>query len=381
MVTIRFFLDFRSLDYAFLDVLTIFVAILMLLSAYENNKLNANVKPVSFLWPVLIPILISSCIVAVINNVDDISIIKFQIKCLVLLCVIKYARSLNQNESILWQRFYSNIIVVSASICVLEFVLGRHLLNGNNISGLNSRWSGNFLWANIACVSFGMILVFVLYSNQYPKLEKFLRSVLLIGGIIATSSLAGIFGTVFAFVYIAWKRGTKYLLYGILISTAIFYLIISKTGVGERIAKLSIPSSEVVLAGRSEDSFTWRLIHWRSVLKEIQKSPLVGHGLGSSSDISLIEGYLPHNDYLRVLVDLGAVGFILLITGFICYWIAVSKSSLPFNLSFVYKSYIILLLISCAAENVINQTTIYLLVPFFIYTGGVHAIPKNASKN
>jgi len=63
-----------------------------------------------------------------------------------------------------------------------------------------------------------------------------------------------------------------------------------------------------------------RTIIWEWVISSIKESPLAGHGVGSSERI--LKGYdigitHPHNDYLRILHDYGAIGFMLWMFGFL----------------------------------------------------------------
>lgn len=63
--------------------------------------------------------------------------------------------------------------------------------------------------------------------------------------------------------------------------------------------------------GADLTSGIWRLMHWRETLRIIGEAglprQLLGHGLGTSMR-SL--GNLPHNDYLRLLFEVGAAGMI-----------------------------------------------------------------------
>lgn len=58
-------------------------------------------------------------------------------------------------------------------------------------------------------------------------------------------------------------------------------------------------------------SALWRLSHWREALRVYNNSgglaQLFGQGLGSSG---IILGKLPHNDYLRLLLEVGALGLL-----------------------------------------------------------------------
>jgi len=59
-------------------------------------------------------------------------------------------------------------------------------------------------------------------------------------------------------------------------------------------------------------SWEWRLIVWKNLLKAFVTHPIQGFGLGSRFDVLLKftkSKNWPHNDYIRLLIELGLVGF------------------------------------------------------------------------
>jgi len=56
---------------------------------------------------------------------------------------------------------------------------------------------------------------------------------------------------------------------------------------------------------RGRSSWEWRLETWDQIMTEVAKNPLIGRGL---SMVSLETGVLAHNDYLRILAELGILG-------------------------------------------------------------------------
>ena len=63
----------------------------------------------------------------------------------------------------------------------------------------------------------------------------------------------------------------------------------------------------ILLSESDHNSFNWRLSHWHTVLKAWEKHPFLGYGLGLSKQ-SIDSKYLPHNDYLRALIEGGILG-------------------------------------------------------------------------
>ena len=70
--------------------------------------------------------------------------------------------------------------------------------------------------------------------------------------------------------------------------------------------------------GNSNLSGIWRISHWRSCIDVVADANIVqllcGHGIGASS---LLLNKVPHNDYLRVLMEQGIIGLTLYTTFFI----------------------------------------------------------------
>ena len=72
-------------------------------------------------------------------------------------------------------------------------------------------------------------------------------------------------------------------------------------------------------AARSTSSVDWRLVKWRHLLHEWRQEPVLGKGLGSTttavSESHSSNSQLPHNEYLRYLVETGVVGLGLVLAG------------------------------------------------------------------
>ncbi|MCM8795463.1 MAG: O-antigen ligase family protein [Candidatus Omnitrophica bacterium] len=75
------------------------------------------------------------------------------------------------------------------------------------------------------------------------------------------------------------------------------------------------------------DSWRWRMRVWMINFEKFLRRPLIGYGIGSSNIIGKQKtGYVvsPHNDYLRLMVEMGLLGF--------CAFLAVVFSLLRFYL-------------------------------------------------
>ena len=65
----------------------------------------------------------------------------------------------------------------------------------------------------------------------------------------------------------------------------------------------------ILLSKGDNNSFNWRIAQWYQLLGEFNLFPWFGYGLGVSIKISTND-LLPHNDYVRALVEGGVVGFV-----------------------------------------------------------------------
>jgi O-antigen ligase len=191
-----------------------------------------------------------------------------------------------------------------------------------------------------------------------------LVSLILLGGIIATGTVTG---TVATIIGLFWIFRKKYLIFLLLLAIGVFVSIYSgfKIDVIQRISTFSIPNSELIQYQRSTDSTTWRIIQWQKVVSVIQENIYFGLGLGGVQYSNTLGGYLPHSDYLRILVETGITGFIVFLTA--------AKSAIKklFPNEMLVKSPLTLacltiVSVSSVSENLLGQTVVYLIVPFFM---------------
>jgi O-antigen ligase len=63
-------------------------------------------------------------------------------------------------------------------------------------------------------------------------------------------------------------------------------------------------------APNRENSFEWRVSAWGDVIDAWQDHVLLGNGLGSTLAETIVVGNIPHNEYVRLLAEIGLVGFL-----------------------------------------------------------------------
>lgn len=61
--------------------------------------------------------------------------------------------------------------------------------------------------------------------------------------------------------------------------------------------------------GAESNSLEWRIGRWSEIMQFWLDSPIIGQGFGASTSGAMLNGYPPHNEYVRILVELGLIGF------------------------------------------------------------------------
>jgi O-antigen ligase len=188
---------------------------------------------------------------------------------------------------------------------------------GMDVAG-NIRSNGTFAQPNSAVMFFVLATVASLwrYLDVGRRRLDALMVMLFAAAAVATFSidgLASLLATVVAFG-ILHRGSLRDRLIPFLVG-ALAVLAFFATPLGaQRVAKES--STDVASAERGEANSTlaWRLHKWETLLPEWERSPIVGRGLGTTTTVdgssgNEFTGALPHNEYLRYLVETGVIGF------------------------------------------------------------------------
>lgn len=136
---------------------------------------------------------------------------------------------------------------------------------------------------------------------------------------VSTKALFGLMMiATFVVVLVAPRLSPVNLIGGILFVVLVLGLFASSEFGRERLSSLANTpllnpdidvSRAILLSGSDNNSFNWRIAQWHTLLNAWRQHPILGHGLGLSGYIA-INKLLPHNDYVRALVEGGIVGFI-----------------------------------------------------------------------
>jgi O-antigen ligase len=193
------------------------------------------------------------------------------------------------------------------------------------VVGTALRAHGTFAHPNDAAVYFAIATTasLWLYLGGRRRLDLLLGA-LFAAAVIATFSLDG-FLTLLVMVTTlgVLRTGSRRLRLGILALVPLLVAIFLATPLGsERLASES--ASEIgsahIRGSADSSSLAWRFQKWEALLPEWERNPLVGRGLGTivAEEEPTLGGtgsVLPHNEYVRYLVETGAVGIALVLLG------------------------------------------------------------------
>ncbi len=192
------------------------------------------------------------------------------------------------------------------SAVVPLLLAGSQLLRGEGavvIAGL-SRIDGTFLHPNPFAAYLGLIITLGAaiwtHLRGWPKTAVGLLVLACGGALVLTYARGAWLGTLLALVIVGVLQDRRILL---ALAAGVVVVAIGVPSVHTRFADLS---QQIRESGAPANSLVWRFEHWREVLA-IQRDPVIGIGLrGVTLDPDV--GQLPHNDPIRVYVELGIVG-------------------------------------------------------------------------
>lgn len=276
----------------------------------------------------------------------------------------------------------SELIDIFIIIAFLTFLFQAafNIISGNYISpdtggflipGKSGRAIGSMFCSIIS------IYFFVNYLDKERKIYLILFVLSFLLTILSFTRIA-IFGFFVAFlmVNVFYKRFRYFLLVSIILVLLLYPLannLIKESFIGienlEDLAKLDL--SNIIYSIR----LTGREILWAQALNGFLKNPLFGNGTGSANySIKLVtENAIEqvHNDYLKILSDLGLIGLFLYL-GIYFQILKSSKKIYVCNRLKLKKMYILListltqLLIFSFTDNVISYAP-YLMVYLFLF--------------
>lgn len=191
------------------------------------------------------------------------------------------------------------LIVVLLSALVPIVMAYHQFLTGDR----GERLQGTFNHPNPFGTYLMMLLVFSM--AQILERESFVPKVFLVPLVLLTSFIFIMTKSLGAWIVFCVAMTVMGLLRYRKIFLAVPFVlagVLFMPAVQERLQDLVDPSY-----ARGHTSWEWRLHAWTDILPLVSEKPFFGHGL---STIEVTLGYLAHNDYLRLMAEVGIMGLL-----------------------------------------------------------------------
>lgn len=179
------------------------------------------------------------------------------------------------------------------------------------------RSNGTFVHPNSAAIFFVIATTVSLwrYLDSGRRRLDALLTALFAAALIATFSIDGLLSMMIVLMALgALRPGSARAKLGGFMAAGCVILAFLATPLGaERLENESSSNVTTAERGIPNSSFAWRLYKWQSLLPEWERSPLLGQGLGTTvtseaTAANQLAGFVPHNEFLRYLVESGVVG-------------------------------------------------------------------------
>jgi O-antigen ligase len=210
-------------------------------------------------------------------------------------------------------------IVGVAAALVAIYQLGTH---SGLVINREIRANGTFTHPNGAAMFFAIATTGSLwrYLDDGRRRLDLLLAALFATATIATFSLSGLAALLaMLMAFGAARPGSFQLKFGAYAVAAIIVVGFLATPLGgERIAKESSTSlKSAQVRGAANTSLAWRFYKWGTLIPQWEQSPFLGQGLGTTvtaegTSENVSAGRVPHNEYIRYLVETGVIGLAIL---------------------------------------------------------------------
>lgn len=246
------------------------------------------------------------------------------------------------------------------------------------------RPAGTLAHPNSAAVLFGFALVVSVYQVVRRRGVKLnIAAAVLFGtSLVVTASVGGVLTVMAMLLVVAFgNTGVRSWIRLIMVALVIVVaLAFSESSVGsQRISDFS----NLDFTGRPTNSLEWRVSAWRQILKVWAEEPYFGRGLGATTSRLIGVENVPHNEYVRLLTELGLVLFVVMLFGII--FVAVKLHNLQkFAGDTADYANVSLALLAGSFVNAFGANTLLYSVPTYIlvlFIGATLASAPTRSKS
>jgi O-antigen ligase len=193
---------------------------------------------------------------------------------------------------------------------------------GMRVAG-NIRSNGTFAHPNSAAVFFAIAATVSLwrYLDRGRGRSDLILLLVFAAGLVATYSIDGL-GTLAVMLTVLGllRPGSlKDKLLPCLLAAAVVAAFFATPLGTSRVAKESSTNFSSAERDEANSTLSWRLYKWKTLLPAWERSPVVGQGLGTTVTeegevANEFAGDLPHNEYVRYLVETGVIGLAILLS-------------------------------------------------------------------
>jgi len=121
-------------------------------------------------------------------------------------------------------------------------------------------------------------------------------------GLFLTYARGAWIAAVVGVVTVGLVRGSRKVVLAIVAVVVLVLLVVPSAS-----ARFSDVGSEDRASGVPSNSLSWRVAYWRDAVELAEQNPLSGIGIDMVS-VAFVEAVPPHNDYVRVFVEMGVIG-------------------------------------------------------------------------
>lgn len=216
-------------------------------------------------------------------------------------------------------------LVIPVSTAFLQMIVPGHLLPSFlavNVNQHDFRINGTLGVAN-TFVTFLILFIGLTYwkiSTTKNRLPWFFLLGALVLCLVTTKVLVGIVMLVVLIAALVMPRLSFGNLIGAILLLTVMVGLFGSTEYGaERLTSVTQTpllnpnidvSRAILLAASDDNSFNWRIAQWSWLMDHWRHAPILGYGLQTTNLFGPMFAWA-HNDYVRVLVEEGIVGFIL----------------------------------------------------------------------
>lgn len=229
---------------------------------------------------------------------------------------------LMRNEVLLRASRYSMLLMTITFIyAMIGFYSGLSV-----VSGIQLRASWPAAHHNYIGVTFAVLLMYVIFSEQQNKMFRLITASGLFIGLGATKSLSALllFATSIGLYYLFKRSLFRIAFMGGM--TVLVFVVAGEFFWQERMIEFTENLQDFMFIWQTQpeiffgDSSKWRIVNWSLLFDQFEKRPILGWGTLSYMIVNpmrtfhgTLGGFHPHSEFLKWLVSFGLLGTIILL--------------------------------------------------------------------